>query len=556
MPSRCQSGCTPWPEAVSATLVAALSGSLIAAWIVAWPGLPLMPALGLAAGILTGGATPFLLRPVGGGRSTLIVWLAVVLGIGGWLITFAAPGWLPPGHLSDLTHHLQLIDVLDRTRTLVPDTAEAEAALGEMARYTPGFHLLVVIVGASSGAGALAVVYPLIVAMVALTFGIVMLVARAVTGAGAATSRVRQLLLPAFAVGALLCAPTSFTVSSFVHDGFLAQVAAALFAAAGWWAITAWSLRPRPGLLALAGLYAAATFLTWPIWIGPLIVAGVAIVLIAPAVTTRDRVEGLALMMTPTFVVGSMHVAGHWRALGMAGTDGSVPAFEPTLATWVMMLLAALAPWLTRGSTRVRPASWFLAAIAVQASVLYAAARLNGADTPYMAIKMIYLAVYPAAVLATVTLGRALDAWPGAARLIMATAASVVAVTAARNVASIPEPPIMVSMDLVRGGQWARERLPLPCVDYIVGNAETAYWLHLAVLGQPRSSPRTADIDDYRVNQTIGNWIEGDGLPYGIADTALLPSVVREATTVLHRVGHVTIIERNDRRGLAACEGQ
>jgi hypothetical protein len=556
MSSRRQFAWTPWPEAISAALVAALAASLIAVWLAAWPGLPVMPALGLMAALAGGAATLVALRPFGGSGWVLVAWLALVAGIGAWLLTFAAPGWLPPGNLGDLTHHLLLIDVLDRTRQLVPNTAEAEAAFGEMAHYTPGFHLLAVLVGSWTGAGALAVVYPLIVAMVALKFGLVALVARVVTGTGTVTSNLQQNLLPVLAVGFVLSAPIPFTVGSFVRDGFLAQVAAELFAVAGWWSIAAWSERPRPALLALSGVYAAAAFLTWPIWIGPLILVGVAIILTAPAVTTRDRARGFALLTVPTLIVASMHVSRHWRALGIAGTHGWVPAFEPTWATWIALALAALGLVFTSSSIRVRPATWFLAAIAAQAATLYAAARMNDADTPYMAIKMIYLAVYPVAVLATVAVDRALRAWPHKPTLATAAAATAVALMAASNVASMPAPPLMVSVDMVRGGQWARESLPLSCVDYIVRDAETAYWLHLAVLGQPRSSPRTAAIDGYRANLTIGNWIARGGLPYAIADARLLPPEVRETTTVLHRVGQVVIIERNDRGDTAACKGQ
>src|SRR5690606_7183205 len=152
MRSRRQAGSTSWPEGVAAAVVAAMAGAVITAWIAAWPGFALMPAYGLAGALLGGGAALVALRPFDGGWWPLAVWLAVVLGTAGWLLTLAGPGWLPPGNLADLTHHLMLVDVLDRTRHLVPNTPEAEAALGEMAHYTPGFHLLAVLTGAWTGA--------------------------------------------------------------------------------------------------------------------------------------------------------------------------------------------------------------------------------------------------------------------------------------------------------------------------------------------------------------------------------------------------------------------
>ena len=78
-----------------------------------------------------------------------------------------------------------------------------------------------------------------------------------------------------------------------------------------------------------------------------------------------------------------------------------------------------------------------------------------------------------------------------------------------RAATTSPVPPPIVSVDLDAAGRWARANLPPACVDYIVDNAEQAYWLHLAVMGQPRSSPRTAEIDGYTANRAIGRWLEG-----------------------------------------------
>jgi hypothetical protein len=77
-----------------------------------------------------------------------------------------------------------------------------------------------------------------------------------------------------------------------------------------------------------------------------------------------------------------------------------------------------------------------------------------------------------------------------------------------------------------------------------VENADLAYWLHLAVLGQPRSSPRTADIDHYTVNRAAGRWLEGDGLPYAVALRALLPGEIVRDAKVLKEVGGAVVIER------------
>ena len=41
-------------------------------------------------------------------------------------------------------------------------------------------------------------------------------------------------------------------------------------------------------------------------------------------------------------------------------------------------------------------------------------------------------------------------------------------------------------------------------MDYLVADADTAYWLHLAVMGQRRDGIRLAEIDRYGANAAIG----------------------------------------------------
>src|SRR6185295_7646138 len=51
-----------------------------------------------------------------------------------------------------------------------------------------------------------------------------------------------------------------------------------------------------------------------------------------------------------------------------------------------------------------RPTVWLIAAIALQAAALFVVAARSGADRPYLALKMVYLSVYPLAVACAVTL--------------------------------------------------------------------------------------------------------------------------------------------------------
>ena len=63
-------------------------------------------------------------------------------------------------------------------------------------------------------------------------------------------------------------------------------------------------------------------------------------------------------------------------------------------------------------------------------------------------------------------------------------------------------------------------------VDYLVADAETAYWLHLAVLGNPRASARMEEIDRYDPRTAMGPWLTSEGRGYAIADARVWPDEV------------------------------
>ncbi len=61
-----------------------------------------------------------------------------------------------------------------------------------------------------------------------------------------------------------------------------------------------------------------------------------------------------------------------------------------------------------------------------------------------------------------------------------------------------------MSNDLWAAGRWARA-CPPDCVDYLVGNEYTAYWLHLAVLGNSRASRSRSDT--FLTEPSFGRWL-------------------------------------------------
>ncbi len=103
----------------------------------------------------------------------------------------------------------------------------------------------------------------------------------------------------------------------------------------------------------------------------------------------------------------SVHVIGRLGWVAVAGTSGAV--MHPSLASVgvVFPLLGAAGFVLSMRDRRARSAAWLLVAIAAQAAALYVVAEAKGAPTPYMALKMGYLAIYPMAVLGALVIGDA-----------------------------------------------------------------------------------------------------------------------------------------------------
>ena len=146
-------------------------------------------------------------------------------------------------------------------------------------------------------------------------------------------------------------------------------------------------------------------------------------------------------------------------------------------------------------AVRVRgglPVVVFLAVALAQSLALAQLAMRPGATSLYLPFKMMYLAVFPGAVL-------------GALVLIWFTDAAATDSQDARFRGSGPrgrrrcarrrpraaraaESPINAPSYAV--GLWARANVPPACVDYFSTHWLTGYWLHLDVFGNPRDSDR------------------------------------------------------------------
>jgi hypothetical protein len=102
----------------------------------------------------------------------------------------------------------------------------------------------------------------------------------------------------------------------------------------------------------------------------------------------------------------------------------------------------------------------------------------------------------------------------------------------------------VVDLDLNAAGQWLRSNGGAACADYLVADAETAYWLHLAVLGNARSGDRMRELDRYDPRAAVAPWITGEGRSYAVADLRLLPDEVRSRVEVRKQFGSAAVIAR------------
>ena len=537
-------------EAGAASAVAATASAIVGAYLADRLGFTLAPfailTLSLAAAI-----TLFLrLRrdatateePVSG------VFLLIVAGTLTWLMWRARPDFLPTGTGSDLTHHLALFAYLEQHGRL-PHDAALGAYLGEMIDYTPGLHLLTVLAGAWLRRDALHVVHVLVSLSVALKSGIVFLIARRLMPDG--VPRVPFAIVAVL----LLWLPYVFFVGSFMQQSFLSQAVSELFAVAMWWTIVAWRDRPATRAMALFALFGSAAFITWPIWIGPLVLTLAAVVVACGSIARRQRLRHLAVALIPIAIVTVWYASAR-QVYGFRMVNAVGFALWPTPRTlgWPFIMLAAAGVVWTARDRRARSAALLFACIVLQAAALVVTGLNSGATAPYLTLKMTYLAIYPLAVAAAVMIAAAWRAAvPAAAAVRYAwLPVTIVALAAGQSLASAPVVTPIVTQPLLLAGEWARAQVPPACVDYLVADGYSGYWLHLAVLGNPRAAGRALDDDTFDPQKALVRWILPNGLPYAIAGRFdALPRDIRTNVDVLARFGPAAVVQR---RGAAICD--
>ena len=502
-----------------------------------------IPLLGFA--LLSGGLW---LRRVRGGSRQALAFAAVTVGV---LIALLAVGWpalLPPGGGSDLTHHLQLIGFIDRHWRLPHDLPSADI-LGGMINYTPGSHLLVSLAGAWFNTDGLHALYPVMAASVALKAGLLFLIVCRTLPDDPARVPV------AMAAAVLPAVAFDYALGSFFRWSFVAQVVAELFAVAMWWAVVVWDQRREWSAVGLFGIAGAAAFLCWPVWIGPPLLALAITALAGTGMTFRGRVTAVAAAAAPMAFVGAMHASGRVDTVSILQTGGASFDWSASRFGWTLLIASGVGALMAVRRVEARSTAVMLGATLMQAAALFVVARDAGADSPYLARKMAHMAVLPMAVLAALPIA-ALHR--GIARAVQITArgrsaplgpaawfgAFVLIAIVARVLSAVPQSEPVITENLARAGSWARDRVPPACIDYLVRSDDTAYWLHHAVIGNP-VRPKPGDPErQFFYDDVVVRWISGGGLPYAIADLALVPREIREDLEPLARFGSILVGRR------------
>lgn len=476
----------------------------------------------------------------------LLGYLAVVTIPLAWMLWRSAPSLLPLGSQGDLTHHLQLVDYIERHWHL-PRGPEVERYLAEMTHYTPGVHAVAALIGRWLGTDGLHVIHAMVATTVALKIGLVYLI---VSRMGAALS---QRVPLACAGAALAVSSYAYVFDAFLRDGFLPQAVSELFVLGMWWSLARWHHCPARQPLALFGLFGCGAFLSWPIAIGPPVVALAGLLAFRREPGIGPRIAQSAWAFLPIALVAATYIGGRSALLGMSSTLGAV--LRPGVWTFgaVLPILALCGFPLAWRTASAQPTLWLVFGVAAQSSALYLQAFLAGNTSAYMAFKTLYLLPYPLAALALLTVIRLLSQ-TRFRRLSPRTAAwlflVVAVVEATARLAIRPRELRAVTEPMWKAGLWARDHLPRGCLAYMVPDDDTAYWLHLAVLRNPRASDRTADEATFDMTLTTLRWYGPTGLPYAIADMDAISRSVRGDLEELARFDNAAVVRR---RAPAPC---
>jgi hypothetical protein len=289
------------------------------------------------------------------------------------------------------------------------------------------------------------------------------------------------------------------------------------------------------------------------VWLGPaLAAAGIAIA--CASLPVRARAAAAAIVIGPMAIVAILHTSTHGAGAAIIGSSGAVtrPSFENIGVAFAA--LGAIGLVLGARVAAARPVAVLFVAVMMQGLALGTLDWRAGSTSFYMPLKMVYLAVLPCAVLGALALAAAsatvssyVPRVPRASRAA-AMLPLVLAVLLARGRFPVKRQHGPITGPSLAAGTWARGAIPPGCVDYFSRHWLTGYWLHLDVLGNPRLSDRMR-AETFELNDTVGKWIEGRGLPYAIVeDLAAVPRDARGDMITLQTFGPAAVV-KNARPG-------
>ncbi len=472
--------------------------------------------------------------------------LIVVTGLCGYILWLAAPSLLPTAYSIDLTGHAKLTDLI-YSRHCLPHGPPLDSYFGGVATYySPGSHMLAAEIAVWTGTTPLRVLHPILAAMVALKAGLVYnSILRLLP-----PSR-RRVLVAIAGAAALICAPDYF-LGSFTQSFFYAQVVSETFAVATLWALLAFDQLSGRAPLVLFTLCGIAVYLTWPLWLPIPLLTLWMMMLARQTMPVAAKVRYLAWCTGPIMLVA---VAYTLPRLGLGNIEvfqKGGPVAHPgfMLTEWQFTALAAVG--LIAG---LRKRQWQVMVIFTGVTLLEAAAffvflRYEHEALRYFAYKVFFLLLYPMAILAAGALDTVCDrlerGWPEA-RLGRVALPSVVLPALILWAAYLQLPGRLapgvsaVNEPLYECGLWAETHLPIGCVDYLVANWLTAYWLHSQVLGNPGGPHSSQILNDFNP----GKWLQPDGLPYAVAANLNgVPPSLRSTFEILHQCGSAGVIRR------------
>lgn len=541
-------------EAVSLILLT-LSGLLIltaygldlAGWPIALPAVTVLALVGLLVLVGLGWRGGWLRVRLDLGVT--LVWLLVVGGLFIYLMALAWPTFLPLTESSDSTHHASYIDFIAARHMLAHDPS-LDRYLGEMTVYPAGAHILGALAAQALGVSGLRVLHPLLAVLVALKAGLVLcLIAR---------------LLPppsrhpavALAGSLLLLVPVGYFIRAFTGYYFFPMVISETFAVAALWAMIVWDRMPTArrsfAPLGFFALYGTSILLIWPTWLPIVTTALGALVLLRRGLALRARFAALTVALLPVAGVGMVYALNFRGDQGVLTNEGAI--LKPSLEVYTLPLLGLLVVGclVSLRNQRVWPIFFLAASTLAALGVLWELA-LTGHAAFYIAYKMFYLLQYPIVILAGLGLAAGWD-WlrrisppPVARRWALVSLLLPLIVLGGvwrrpprQEYSTVREP-------VYQAGLWAKANLPNGCLDYLVDNAITAYWLHVYVLGNPRGAARADAIVDNMYHPREGNdkWRSPPDLPFAVVENLdKVPKKFRTDMRVLFQSDTAAVVER------------